>query len=234
MPHQPVRSEDAQLQNIRPTEPLFEGDAGVLNFDQRQLLVTLLRGPYLLRADKKHLWETLVLSREAIESMLNNLFLTLVCDEELGIAFCRQADTGELDAPQLLREFHLTYLDSVLLLEMRQRLIEAKEKGERGFIAADSVEEILKTFDASSRSNERIFKQHVNAVLTRLQERKLLRRAGQSQMYEISPVLELIFNAEEISALKNAYEAKAQRDMQAAADLEAEDEEDNDQIDDQE
>ncbi len=228
MPHQPDISKDAQPQTIGLSDPLFEHDAGTLNFDQRQLLVTLLRGPYLLRSDKKHLWETLVMSRESIESMLNNLFLTLVCDEDLGIAFCRQADTGELEAPQLLREFQVTYLDSVLLLEMRQRLIEAKERGERGFIAADSVEEILKTFDASSKSNEHIFKQHVNAVLTRLQERKLLKRAGQSQMYEISPVLELIFNAEEISALKDAYQAKAQRDMQAAVDLQAAHEDDND------
>ena len=47
-------------------------------------------------------------------------------------------------------------------------------------------------------------------------------------MYEISPVLELIFNAEEISALKDAYQAKAQRDMQAAVDLQAAHEDDND------
>ncbi len=211
-----VLEEPFVLSEAAGFEPLFEGDQGTLTFDQRQLLVFLLRGPYLLKADRPHVWNTLVMSRERIEEMLNNLFLTLVFDEELGIAFCRQADAGDLQVPQLLREFHLTYLDSVLLLEMRQRLSEAEKRGERGIISMDSIEEILKTFDAASRTNERQFKQHVNAVLSRLQERRLLKKAGQSHMFEISPVLRLVFNAEEIGSLKEAYAAKAVRDLEAS------------------
>ena len=197
-----------------PGEPLFEGDQGTLSFEERQLLVYLLRGPYLLRSDRPHVWKTLVMARARVEEMLNNLFLTLVCDEDLGIAFCRQVNTDDLQAPQLLREFHVTFLDSALLLGMRQRLLDAEVRGEPGFIAMDSNEEILRTFDPAARTNERLFKKHLNGVMTRLQERRLLKKAGESHMYEISPVLRLIFNAAEISALRDAYAAKARRDLE--------------------
>ncbi len=195
------------------TEPLYEGDTGRLSFEQRQLLVTLLRGPYLTQSEKPHLWKTLLMSRSVIESSLADLFLALIVDEDLGVAFCRQADVGELDAPQLLRQFSLSYLDSVLLLELRQRLLSAEVKGEKAVIALETMEELLKTFDASAKNNERLFKTHVNAVIKRLTARKLLRKLGDNtHLYEICLALKLVFNVEEIVALKKAYLDKADRD----------------------
>ena len=37
---------------------LYEGDTGSLSFEQRQLMVTLLRGPYLTQAERPNLWQT--------------------------------------------------------------------------------------------------------------------------------------------------------------------------------
>lgn len=165
---------------------LYEGDTGSLSFEQRQLMVTLLRGPYLTQAERPNLWQTLINSRSVIEASLANLFLSLIVDEELGVAFCRQADVGDLEAPQLLRQFSLSYLDSVLLLELRQRLLTAQSKGEKAVIAQETIEELLKTFDVSAKTNERQFKSHVNAVIKRLTARKLLKKLGDNtNLYEI-------------------------------------------------
>ncbi len=207
---------------------LYEGDTGSLSFEQRQLMVTLLRGPYLTQAERPNLWQTLINSRSVIEASLANLFLSLIVDEELGVAFCRQADVGDLEAPQLLRQFSLSYLDSVLLLELRQRLLTAQSKGEKAVIAQETIEELLKTFDVSAKTNERQFKSHVNAVIKRLTARKLLKKLGDNtHLYEICLALKLIFNVEEIVALKKAYQDKAEQDFQnvEADDLLDEDEE---------
>lgn len=206
---------------------LYEGDTGSLSFEQRQLMVTLLRGPYLTQAERPNLWQTLINSRSVIEASLANLFLSLIVDEELGVAFCRQADVGDLEAPQLLRQFSLSYLDSVLLLELRQRLLTAQSKGEKAVIAQETIEELLKTFDVSAKTNERQFKSHVNAVIKRLTARKLLKKLGDNtNLYEISLALKLIFNVEEIVALKKAYQDKAEQDFQ---NVEADDQLDEDE-----
>lgn len=206
---------------------LYEGDTGSLSFEQRQLMVTLLRGPYLTQAERPNLWQTLINSRSVIEASLANLFLSLIVDEELGVAFCRQADVGDLEAPQLLRQFSLSYLDSVLLLELRQRLLTAQSKGEKAVIAQETIEELLKTFDVSAKTNERQFKSHVNAVIKRLTARKLLKKLGDNtHLYEICLALKLIFNVEEIVALKKAYQDKAEQDFQ---NVEADDQLDEDE-----
>ena len=209
------------------TNVLYEGDTGSLSFEQRQLMVTLLRGPYLTQAERPNLWQTLINSRSVIEASLANLFLSLIVDEELGVALCRQADGGELEAPQLLRQFSLSYLDSVLLLELRQRLLTAQSKGEKAVIAQETIEELLKTFDVSAKTNERQFKSHVNAVIKRLTARKLLKKLGDNtHLYEICLALKLIFNVEEIVALKKAYQDKAEQDFQ---NVEADDQLDEDE-----
>ncbi len=199
------------------SEPLYPSDTGKLTLPQRQLLVYLLKGPYLLRSDRPNLWNTLIMSRPVIESSLSDVFLTLVMNEDMGVAFCRQADTGELEVPQFLRRFELRFLDSVLLLEMRERLYAADIKAERALISIESIEEILKSFDPAGKTNEKIFKQHVTAVIKRMIERKLLLRvSANANLFEISVVLKLMFNAEEIEALKAAYAQKAIRDESVA------------------
>lgn len=210
------------------TNALYEGDTGSLSFEQRQLMVTLLRGPYLTQAERPNLWQTLINSRSVIEGFLANLFLSLIVDEELGVAFCRQADVGDLEAPQLLRQFSLSYLDSVLLLELRQRLLTAQSKGEKAVIAQETIEELLKTFDVSAKTNERQFKSHVNAVIKRLTARKLLKKLGDNtNLYEICLALKLIFNVEEIVALKKAYQDKAEQDFQNLEDDDLSDEDED-------
>ena len=157
------------------------------------------------------------MSRSVIESSLSDVFFTLVMNEDMGVAFCRQADTGELEVPQFLRRFELRFLDSVLLLEMHERLYAADIKAERALISIESIEEILKSFDPAGKTNEKIFKQHVTAVIKRMIERKLLLRVtSNTNLFEISVVLKLMFNAEEIEALKAAYAEKAIRDESVA------------------
>lgn len=79
----------------------------------------------------------------------------------------------ELEAPRFCVNLNCSFTDSVLLLEMRERLYASEVKGERALISLDSIEEILKSFDPASKTNEKTFRQHVGAVVKRMLERKL-------------------------------------------------------------
>src|SRR2546427_680434 len=81
------------------------------------------------------LWPALIRSEAAIRSSLADLFLELVLDRDSGVAFTRQADTEDVDAPVLLRTSPLTFIDSVLLLYLRQQLAEADARGNRAVVA---------------------------------------------------------------------------------------------------
>lgn len=87
-------------------------------------MAQLLAGPSLDGRRHPKLWPALIRDEQIIRSRLSELFLELVMDRELQVAFTRHADVGELEAPVLLRVAHLTFLDSVLLLFLRQKLTE--------------------------------------------------------------------------------------------------------------
>ena len=76
-----------------------------------------------------------------IRRRLSELFLELVMDLDLQVAFTRQADAGDLEAPVLLRRAQLTFLDSIMLLYLRQRLTQADAQGERAVISVDEIVE---------------------------------------------------------------------------------------------
>src|SRR5260221_296466 len=107
------------------TTGLFAGDTGQLPLDTRRVLVQLLAGPSLDGRRHSRLWTALARDEVVIRRRLSELFLDLIVDQVLQVAFTRQADVGDLETPVLLRRTQLTFLDSVLLLYLRQLLTQA-------------------------------------------------------------------------------------------------------------
>lgn len=208
--------EASEADEADPEGALYPGDRGTLPLDVRRMLVLLLRGPYVTRAQSRRLWDVMMGSLPAIRSRLSDLFLELVVDEEMGIAFCRRPDMGELDAPTLLPKLKLPFFDSAVMLELREKLMHARETGERCVATASELEEMLRFYDAAADKNERLFKSHFQAMLGRLEKRRFLLPL-ESQNYEVSPVLALMFTAADIAALSAAYAEKAGALKQLAA-----------------
>jgi hypothetical protein len=78
--------------------------------------------------------------------MLSNVFLELIMDRDLEVAYTRQADTEDLDTPKLLRTIKLTFVDSILLLNLRQRLTQADSRGERAVVSEEEILDDLGAF----------------------------------------------------------------------------------------
>jgi hypothetical protein len=185
---------------------LFDGDCGTLPLDARRALCQLLAGPSLDASRHGSSWPALLRHEAALRSRLCDLFLELVIDREAGIAFARQADTGELDAPVLLRSLPLTFIESVLLLYLRQQLAEADAHGHRAVVEEAALLDALSVYEKSVSTDRAGFAKRVTAAIGKMKDNHVLNKLrGSEDRYEVSPALKLLFSAEDVQALAQAY-----------------------------
>jgi len=212
----PLTEEDAQevqaLASAAPGSALFEGDQGLLPGDTRRVLVQLLSGPSVDGRRHSHLWSILVRDEDTLRSRLHELFLELIVDRDQQVAFTRQALPEDIEASILLRRKPLSFLDSVLLLYLRQRLTQADAQGERAVLSAQEMREHLKAFERSSNVDRSRFEKHVDNAIEKAKSSSLLAKMrGGEERYEVSPTLKLLFPAEEIEALTAVYRKLADK-----------------------
>ena len=203
-----MKAEDTEQESDRA---LYQGDSGELSLDARRILVQLLAGPSLDGQRHSKLWPNLIRDEAAIRSRLSELFLQLVIDRDLQVAFTRQAETGDLEVPRLLRRANLTFLDSILLLHLRQRLTQAEAHGDRAVVSTDEIVEFLGVYEQAGNTDRALFEKRIHASIEKIKKHSILRKIRSSEdRFEISPTLKLLFSAEEIQALTRIY-----HDMQA-------------------
>ncbi len=185
---------------------LYPGDAGRLPEEARRVLIQLLAGPSLDGKRHGNLWPALRRHEAEIRSRLAEMFLELVLDDDLEVAFTRQVDTGELDAPVLLRRAPLTFLQSVLMLYLRQVLTEAAARGERAVVSGAEMIEQMRLYEPSDNTDRAGFEKRVRAAVEKMKEHSIISPVrGSEDRYEISPTLRLLFSADEIAALTRLY-----------------------------
>lgn len=204
--------------------PLYPGDAGDLPADTRRALVQLLAGPSIDGRRHGRLWPALIRDEAQVRARLSELFLDLVVDHDLQVAFTRQAATAELDAPSLLRRSPLTFLDSALLLFLRQRLATADARGERSVVASGEISSHLTLYEHAVNTDKAGFGRRADASLKKMAQQKILiKLRGTEDRFEISPVLKLLFSPETISALIAVYERIGAGERVIVADASEED-----------
>jgi len=190
----------------RGNDVLYLGDTGRLPVDARRALCQLLIGPSIDQQRHARLWPALLRNEAALRTALADLFLELVLDRESGVAFTRQADTEDLDTPVLLRTSPLTFIDSVLLLYLRQQLGEADARGNRAVVADAEMAEALAVYEKNLSTDRAGFNRRVASAVQKMKDNHILTRlAGQEDRHEVSPALKLLFSAEDVSALSAVY-----------------------------
>ena len=156
--------------DAQPAGVLFVNDTGELPLDTRRVLVQLLSGPSLEGRRHPRLWPVLLRDEQVIRRRLAELFLELVLDRDLQVAFTSQVAADELDIPILLRRAQLTFIDSVLLLFLRQRLTQADSHGERAVISRDEMVENLTSYERAASTDRAGFSKRVNASIEKLKK----------------------------------------------------------------
>jgi len=192
------------------TEPAFGGDTGELPIDTRRVLVQLLLGPALDAQRQNKLWPVLLRDERVLRSRLHELFLELVVDHDQQVAFTRQVVDTEIDVPVLLRRATLTFIQSALVLFLREQLTVADARGERAVLSRAEMVEHLLAYEREDNSDRAKFERQAHSAVDRCKELSLLRRLKSGEeRYEVSPTLKLLFPAEEIQALMRTYAALA-------------------------
>lgn len=206
----PEDEDDAQL----PASGLFAGDTGSLPLAARRALCRLLSGPSIDAGRHSQLWPALLLHETALRCRLADVFLELVIDREAGVAFTRQADTGELETPILLRSSPLTFIDSVLLLHLRQQLAEADAQGQRAVVEGSVLVDALTVYQRDLSTDRAGFAKRVSAAIAKMKDNHVLEKLrGADDRYEVSPALKLLFSAEDVQALTQAYRELRESDL---------------------
>lgn len=191
---------------------VFVGDSAQLPLETRRVLVQLLLGPALDAQRQTKLWPVLLRDESTLRARLHELFLELVVDHDQQIAFTRQVVDPDVDIPILLRKTTLTFLQSALLLYLREQLIQADARGERAVTAREDMIEHLSVFDRDRNTDQAKFRRQAEAAVDKAASLNLIRKLrGGEERYEVSPTLKLLFSAEEIQALTRSYEIVARQ-----------------------
>jgi len=188
------------------SEVRFAGDTGTLPVPARRVLVRLLQGPSLDARRHEKLWAILKRFEKDLRSRLHDIFLELVVDNESKVAFCRQVVSEEVDVPILLRRQSLSFIESVLLLFLRQKLTHSDAQAERAVVDQLEMTEYLKAYERSENVDISRFGRQMEAAIEKAKKLGiLLKLPGGDDRFEISATLRLLFPVEEIQALSESY-----------------------------
>lgn len=186
--------------------PAFSGDTGELPATTRRVLVQLLLGPALDAQRQTKLWPVLLRDERVLRSRLHELFLELVVDHDQQVAFTRQVLDPEVEMPVLLRRATLTFIQSALVLFLREQLTQADARGERAVLSRDEMVEHLAVYEREQTQDHAKFERQAQGAVERCVQLNLLRRLRSGEeRYEVSPTLKLLFPAEQIQALTRTY-----------------------------
>ncbi|MGV8882357.1 MAG: DUF4194 domain-containing protein [Rhodoglobus sp.] len=194
---------DAATSDSQTPTGLWHGDLGELSEPSRRALLDLIQGPYLSGARRPKLWAALLADSTAIQSRLNDLFLDLVIDRVDEFAFVRPATSDQIQVPVAVRSASLTFMDTLMLLVLRQILL-ASHGERRVFVGKDEVYEQLRTYRIDS--DETGFDSRMNSSWTKLMNRLgVIHSTGSDDRVEISPVLKLLVDDDRVRALTAEY-----------------------------
>ncbi len=188
-----------------PRKELWPGDTGELPEQSRRALLVLVRGPYLSRARHKNLWPALLRDESAIRRRLNDLVLDLVVDTVSEVAFVRGVSSDEAELPKAVRSAPLTFLDTALLLILRQHLLDS-DGSERVIVGRDDVFEQLEVYRDAATTDTGGFARRMNASWSNMKSFGIIADSStEDARVEISPVLRLVFGPDEIAAVRAEF-----------------------------
>jgi hypothetical protein len=187
-----------------PRTALWSGDTGTLSENSRRALLELIKGPYLSGVKTPALWSALLGDESSIRSRLHELFLEVVIDRVGEFAFVRAASTDEIAVPSTVRTRSLTFMDTAMLVVLRQMLLAGEGEG-RVIVGQEEVFEQLWVYRTADR-DESDFARRMNASWQTMKNTlRVIHQAGADDRVEVSPVLRLIVDAEQIAAIGAEY-----------------------------
>ena len=183
----------------------------------RHVIVQLVRGP--IYQDDTALWARLLMEQAAVESHFHLMGLELVLDDEAGYAFLRNESgeesdeeseatviEGEAPLPRLMRRNPLSFLPSVLLLELRERLLrhdQSVDGSDYLYLEFYEVLEFMRPY-CGETGNEKRVENKIRTAINRLNDLAVLRLVPNRSevIYRVEPILRAKLPVDQIEAIR--------------------------------
>jgi hypothetical protein len=213
---------EQDLQSYNKKNEVFFGDTGELDVNARKALVLLCVGPSIDAIRSPEVWKDVISHESELRKRLNEMFLELIVDHEQEVAFAKQNYEAECNPPILMRKKPQPFMDSVLLLFLRKKLLEATAQGNRAVVDEMEMSDHLKAFQ-SNTGDDAGYNRKCKAAIERIRKLQLLNQIKEGEpRFEISPTLKLIFPAEEIVRLEKRYQELATQGAIDSVDVDSE------------
>lgn len=141
-----------------------------------------------------------------LAQQLNNLFLTLIVDDTAGVAYTRVWSEDVEDKRALLRTMPLTFMDTVILLHLRRELI-TSNPNERTIVDEQEVMEATVPYQPTVGTDRVAQQKKFMGSWNKMKNHSIVIKTPTEGRWEVSPVLRILFSAEEIAAVTRSYEA---------------------------
>lgn len=202
-----------------------------MSHDSRRVLVHLMRQGSVMASQKSKLFELLCRHESAIRKHLSEVYLQLVLDQKMGVAFVASADYQndigginvesdsenqddlELDeSTTLIPKRTLSLYDTLILLVLRKHYQDRESAGEQKItIDIERLESYLTPFlpitDHASKDRKKLL-----ARVKEMVKRKVLSTIrGAEDRYEITPIIRYVVSASFLESMLAEYTLLAQQ-----------------------
>lgn len=171
------------------TEPLFDGDRGNFSLELRQLLVRLLRGPYLDGSLDPVAWQLLLDQQKAIGAYVSEIFLSITLDTDRKIAMLTPAQIDQVHTAPIAPRRALKRDETLLALRLRLLLEQHSGSGSEAVLSRNAMHEILAEHRSVTDRDDKRFAESCDAAIARLVTLRLLTGTELADELRISPAL---------------------------------------------
>jgi hypothetical protein len=165
-------------------------------------IIRLMQG-VVYRESDEDTWLTLERSGAAVRDHFATIGIDVVIDDGEGYAYLRSRpdDESEDALPRLVRRRSLTYNVSLLLVLLRERLVEFETSGAQGrlVLTTDQIVEMLRLFQADSTNDARIVDQAETTIKKAAELGFLKSLRGQTDHWEVRRILKAYVDAQTLS-----------------------------------
>jgi hypothetical protein len=164
-------------------------------------IIRLMQG-VVYRGSDEVTWLTLERSGAGVRDHFATIGVDVVSDDTEGYAFLRsRPEEGEEALPRLVRRRALSYNVSLLLVLLRERLVDFETTGGDGrmVLTTEQIVELLRLFQADTTNDARLVDQ-AEVTIKKAAELGFLRQLrGQGEHWEVRRILKAYVDAQTLS-----------------------------------
>ncbi|MCB1189134.1 MAG: DUF4194 domain-containing protein [Leptospiraceae bacterium] len=173
-------------------------------------IIKLLQG--VVYDDNQAIWNKIIENHSAIINYFRAIGVDVFLAESEGYCYLKQKDSeDEQPLPRLVEKRPLSYPLTLLLVLLRERLLDFDIKGEttRLIIGREEIKSLLSTF-LPDENNEAKLLDKIDTYINKLQEYGFLRKMqGEEDNFEVKRILKAKISADELIEIKEKLIAYA-------------------------